>query len=199
MADRIDGFDVSRETAERLETYAALVRKWNPRINLVAKSTIEHLETRHIADCLQLAPFTNPGLRWLDIGTGGGLPGLVIAAVEPLMKVTLIESDQRKTVFLREAARQMELDVDIRCDRIESSPQPEFDIVSARALAPLDRLFPWASPWLKPGGRFVFMKGGAVQSEIDKAAKHWQFSFERLSSITSAEGAILVIKDLRRA
>lgn len=199
MKTEFHGFAVSCETRARLDTYTALLRKWNASINLVARSTVNDLENRHVADCLQLAPFATDVDKWLDMGTGAGLPGLVVAASEPELEVTLIESDQRKAAFLREAARQMKLDVNIRCARIETEPNPVFDIVSARALAPLSQLFTLALPWLKPGGRCIFMKGARLQSELDEARKHWRFSYEQKPSRTSAEGAILVVGNLRHA
>lgn len=199
METEFHGFSVSCETRARLDTYSALLRKWNSSINLVSRSSVRDLETRHVADSLQLAEFATDAANWLDIGTGAGLPGLVIAASDPRLKVTLVESDQRKVAFLREASRQMKLDVSIRCSRIESAPEPVFDIVSARALAPLSQLFTYALPWLRPEGRCIFMKGVRLHTELDEARKHWRFSYEQWPSKTSPEGAILVVRNLRHA
>lgn len=183
---------VSRETAERLDLLAALVRKWTPRINLIAPATVAELESRHIADSLQLWDLRPATLRnWIDLGSGGGFPGLVIAACAPGLPVTLVESDQRKAVFLRTAAREMGLAPEVICARIEAVPPRPFDVVSARALAPLDRLLPLARPFVAPGGVALFPKGRGADSELTAARTGWHIRAEAIPSRTDPAGTIL--------
>lgn len=183
---------VSRETSERLDLLAALVRKWTPRINLIAPATVAELESRHIADSLQLWDLRPATPRnWIDLGSGGGFPGLVIAACAPDLPVTLVESDQRKAVFLRTAAREMGLAPDVICARIEAVPPRPFDVVSARALAPLDRLLPLARPFVAPGGVALFPKGRGADSELTAARAGWHIRAEAIPSRTDPAGTIL--------
>jgi len=157
MSDvRIGDLDVSRETFERLELFSALISKWNPVINLVSKSTIADLWNRHIVDSTQ---FYQPNLSpkvWLDIGSGGGLPGVVLAAIltekSPETEIRFIESDMRKSTFLRTALREMGLQGTVITDRIEAVTPQQADMISARALADLTTLFDLSSRHLVNGG-----------------------------------------------
>lgn len=199
----LPGFDVSRETLDRLSTHIELLKKWNPAINLVAKSTIEDAWNRHIVDSAQLfsAAPTKEG-RWLDLGSGGGFPGLVCAILAaelaPAMDFTLVESDQRKCAFLRTAATAVGLNVKILSDRIESLPPQGAHIVSARALAPLDRLLDLCEPHLVPGAYSLFPKGNRHSEEVQAAKRHWRFKMEIKPSITDPKGVILVCGDIER-
>ena len=153
--------NVSRET-ERLAAFAALVRKWTPRINLIAASTIDDLEQRHIADCQQLGQIAQPQRgRWLDLGSGGGFPGIVLAimAADTEAQFHLVESDGRKAAFLRTAIRDLSLNATVSNARIEAIPAQCADAITARALAPLDRLVPYLQRHLRPGGEAWLMKG----------------------------------------
>lgn len=195
---------VSRETRERLALHLALLRKWNRKINLVSRSTLDLAEHRHTDDSLQLlalAPDT--ATRWIDLGSGGGFPGLVIAiaAVEhrPAMHVTLIESDARKAAFLRTVLRECEIDATVLASRIEAAPSQEGDVVSARALAPLPALLNLAEPHMVPGAVGLFLKGAAHAEEVREALERWRFTCEKFDSATSPDGAILRIGELRRA
>lgn len=195
---------VSRETAERLEAYEALIRKWNPRINLVSPATLDALWTRHFADSaqlLRLAPET--AAHWADLGSGGGFPGLVIAVLaaesRPGLRVTLVESDQRKAAFLQTAGRLLDLGLDVRAERIEALPPLGADVLSARALAPLDILLRHAERHLAPGGVALFPKGATVAAELARALEHWRFSLQKESSKTDAGGVILIIGGISRA
>ena len=136
--------DVSRETFARLETYVGLIQKWNPRINLVSRNSLDDLWIRHIEDSLQVARAIPMPDRWVDLGSGGGLPGLVAAILaaeeSPDTRFTLIESDQRKSVFLRTVARECDLNVQVISDRIEKAKPQKADVLSARALADLTTL-----------------------------------------------------------
>ncbi|SLN24622.1 Ribosomal RNA small subunit methyltransferase G [Pseudoruegeria aquimaris] len=195
--------DVSRETMERLEIYAALLKKWNPAINLVAKSTLGDLWQRHIVDSVQVfsrAPETVD--HWVDIGSGGGFPGMVCAILAAEKRggcrFTLIESDQRKAAFLRTVARDTGAKVDVLAKRIESVPPQNADVLSARALASLDKLFEFAECHLKPTGRALFPKGESYQQEIEEARARWHFSADVIPSITDGKAVVLSIGGLER-
>ncbi len=195
--------NVSRETLTRLEMLADLLVKWNPRINLVSKSTLNDLWSRHILDSIQVlrcAP-QNVG-HWVDIGSGGGFPGLVVAlmAAEPEApkKVTLIESDQRKCAFLRTVLRETGVKASVVTERIERAVPQEADVLSARALADLTLLCEFAERHLQTTGTAVFPKGARWQKELQSAQKSWSFDYEVVKSITDPEAVILKIGELNR-
>lgn len=189
---------VSRET-ERLAAYAAMLRKWNPAINLIAPATVGQIETRHIADALQLARLSQKSAGpWVDLGAGGGLPGLVIAIARPELVVRLIESDQRKAAFLRTAIRELRLEnASVVCQRIESADPQNAANISARALAPLPQLMAYVSRHLKPDGQAWLMKGRNWQAEIAGARKTWSFDVKAHQSSTDSDAAILEITGIR--
>jgi 16S rRNA (guanine527-N7)-methyltransferase len=197
-------FHVSRETLERLETYAALLRQWQPTINLVAPSTLPNLWERHFADSAQLLAVAPPNAAtWLDLGSGAGFPGLVLAILllERGGKVTLMESDSRKAAFLAEVARKTGAPVDILCKRIETvatqAKLPAFDVVTARALAPLPRLLSLAAPYFSPATTGVFPKGREAGAETEAARKEFEFDVAQHPSLTDAHGRILVVTGLK--
>ncbi len=194
-------FDVSRETCQRLEAYIALLTRWNARINLVAAATIETAWTRHIADSAQLFDLAPESVSsWLDLGSGAGLPGLPVAALAaekaPDLHVTLVESDTRKTAFLATAAREMGLDVTVEPHRIEALTPRPYDVVSARALAPLGRLCALAHRFSGRGTVFLFPKGARVDSELTAATAGWHIRAERIASRTDPEATVLRIMEL---
>ncbi|MGQ0674196.1 MAG: 16S rRNA (guanine(527)-N(7))-methyltransferase RsmG [Hyphomicrobium sp.] len=199
-----EAFPVSRETLDRLETYAALLRRWQSTINLVAPSTLDAIWHRHFADSAQLLshiPHSASGL--LDIGSGAGFPGLVMAILlegRQECRATLIESDSRKAAFLREVARATGVAVDILCARIESATTHakvgQIDVVSARALAPMSRLLGLAQPFLSPGAKGLFLKGREVEAELAEARKRWDFSVELVPSRTAPDACIAIIGGL---
>ncbi|MCA0319874.1 MAG: 16S rRNA (guanine(527)-N(7))-methyltransferase RsmG [Proteobacteria bacterium] len=196
------GVNVSRETAGRLALYVALLRKWNPVKNLVAASTLDDIWTRHIADSLQLLRHAPEARIWVDLGSGGGLPALVIAAAladMPGASVHCVESKLGKAAFLREAARQMRVPVTVHADRIEAvigrwptAIKP--DVVTARALAALPNLLSLASPLLKTGAIGLFPKGQDVGSELTEAAKYWKLDYITVPSATDKSGHIVTIR-----
>ena len=196
--------DVSRETAQRLVAFTVIFHKWAKAVNLVGQSTIEDMETRHIADSLQIAEFApDTALTWADFGTGGGFPGLIIAALQaethPQRTFTLIESDQRKCTFLREAARAMSLDIQVVTARVESLPPLKSDVISARALAPLEILCGYARKHLRPDGVAIFMKGEGYANEVALAKQAgWTFDAEYKASATHAGSVIIVMKNIVR-
>lgn len=195
---------VSRETMQRLKAYEALLRKWNPAINLVSRSTLDRLWDRHFVDSAQIFDLCSArGRLWADLGSGGGFPGLVVAilAMERRsdLSVTLIESDQRKAAFLSTVAREVDAKVRVLPERIEAVPGLSADTLSARALAPLVKLLEYAELHLSPGGLALFPKGASHEDEISQALEKWRFSYEVTRSMTDASAVILSIRDIRRA
>jgi len=191
-------FDVSRETLGRLETFADLLTRWTRRINLVSPGSLPELWHRHIADSAQLAGLAPPEAAiWLDLGSGGGLPGLVVAALRPGTAVTLVESDQRKAAFLRSAAFEMGLSVSVLARRIEDLPAGAPDVLSARALAPLPRLLSLAARCAGPETVLLLPKGGRAESELTAASADWHTEAEVIPSRTDRDGVILRIRNLR--
>jgi len=194
-------FDVSRETLGRLETYQVLLARWNPRINLVARSTVDSVWDRHFTDSAQLFALRPADARvWADLGSGGGFPGLVIAILAaeaaPALRVTLVESDQRKCAFLSTVLRETGVAATVLARRIESVPPLGADVVSARALAPLDTLIGYAQRHLAPGGRALFLKGESLSAELDIAHRSWRFTQETVPSLTDPSAAVVVMKDI---
>lgn len=192
--------DVSRET-ERLDAYAALLRKWNPAINLIAPKTVDEIEFRHIADARRLTEISSGSRgRWVDLGSGGGLPGVVVAITRPDLNVRLVESDQRKTIFLRNVIRELSLlNVEVLCKRIEALEPQQAMNVSARALAPLPRLMAYVNRHLASDGKAWLMKGRNWQAEVQDARKCWNFDLTAHSSSTEPDAAILEITGIRHA
>ncbi|MCU0801016.1 MAG: 16S rRNA (guanine(527)-N(7))-methyltransferase RsmG [Rhodobacteraceae bacterium] len=195
--------DVSRETIDRLDILAGLIRKWSSTINLVAPSTLPMLEQRHILDSLQIRHFAPPlPVSWLDIGTGAGFPGLVIAAEladsAPECQVTFIESDKRKAVFLQQASKAMGLTPRILARRIEEVAPQAAQVISARALASVEVLCQHVRRHLQPDGVAIFLKGQTLDHEVAQAAQiGWRFDAERHKSNTDDSGVILVMRNLR--
>jgi 16S rRNA (guanine527-N7)-methyltransferase len=197
------GLDVSRETLERLRIHEALVRKWNPAVNLVARSTLDHLWSRHIADSAQIYSMIGQAVgRWVDLGSGGGFPGMVIAILATgegrNLPVTLVESDQRKAAFLVTAARETGAKVEVLARRIEDLPPLEANFLSARALAPLEKLLTHASRHMRPDGVALFPKGATHAEELRQALESWRFSYETVSSQTDKAAVVLKVRNIAR-
>lgn len=189
---------VSRETEARLEAFAALLLRWNRTVNLIARHDESALWPRHIADSLQLAPLIPPGTtRGIDLGTGGGFPGLVLA-IATNIPFDLIESDQRKAAFLREAGRATRAPIRVQAARVEAARVEPAPLITSRALAPLPRLLGLAVPLLAPGGICLFLKGATVESELTAATAEWHMRVERLPSQTAPDAPILRISDIAR-
>ena len=190
---------VSRETRERLNIYADLLRKWQRSINLVGPRTINDLWNRHFTDSAQLLPLIPPTSRVLvDFGSGAGFPGLVLAILG-VAEVHLIESDQRKSTFLREVARATGTPVTIHAKRIEEVAPFPADVVSARALAPLGDLLGFAAPFLHPDSLCLFPKGQMAEDELTAASKNWNINVDRIQSVTDPSATILRISQVSRA
>lgn len=192
---------VSRETLhERLASFEREFARWAPRINLVSRSERSTLDRRHIDDSLQLLDGLDAVPRsWVDLGSGGGFPGLIVAAALPDGAVTLVESNAKKAAFLRSAALAMRLDVCVRSERIETVvptlAPPE--IVSARALAPLTDLLRMTAPWLAEGSLGIFPKGQGAVGEIATARTHHDFGVAVRPSRTASDASIVQIMGYR--
>ena len=195
--------DVSRETFERLEGYVVLMKKWNPAINLVAPSTIAQIWSRHVLDSAQIYEISpdKPNI-WCDLGSGGGLPAIVVAIMakelSPETQVDCIESDVRKSTFLRTVVRELELSLTVTSERIEKAEPQNADVLSARALASLDKLCGFAERHLKPEGVAIFPKGENYRQEIDEALENWSFHLDTYPSKTHPEAVILKIGEISR-
>jgi 16S rRNA (guanine527-N7)-methyltransferase len=194
---------VSRETLVRLDRFVALLLQWQRRINLIAPSTEAKIWTRHIADSLQLLPIVPKARIWVDLGSGGGFPGLILAcalADLPGAQVHLVESNGKKAAFLREAARLTGAPAVIEAERIENfvaHAAQHIDVVTARALAPLKDLVAEAYPLLKRGAVGLFPKGQDVGPELTEAAKYWQMEASLLPSRTDSKASIVVVAGAR--
>lgn len=191
--------NVSRETLTKLETYLDLLIRWQQAINLVGPKTLEDPWRRHILDSAQLARRMPDGVQSLyDLGSGGGLPGLVLAILGK-DRVHLVESDRRKAVFLREAARILELDVEVLSCRIEALPRQCASVVTARALAPLPRLLELSYPLLAPSAICLFLKGKNATDELTAVGKYWRMSSQSFPSLSDSSASILQLRDIERA
>jgi 16S rRNA (guanine527-N7)-methyltransferase len=191
--------DVSRETLDRLQLHLDLLRHWQRRINLVGPSTLEDPWRRHMLDSAQLLRLLPAsGGRLVDLGSGAGFPGLVLAAcgVRP---VHLIESDGRKAQFLREVARRMGVEAEIHACRIEALPGWPTGVVTARALAPLKRLLGLAERFIGQDSLCLFLKGAGVSNELTEAAHSWHMEPEILTSLSDPSGVVLKLGGVRRA
>ncbi|MFN0114844.1 MAG: 16S rRNA (guanine(527)-N(7))-methyltransferase RsmG [Paracoccaceae bacterium] len=198
------GPDVSRETRDRLGTLVETVIRWQPAINLISPGSVPDIWSRHVLDSAQLLNLAPPAAqRWADLGSGAGFPGLVCAiCAQGAGRATdfhLVESDRRKAAFLNTAARATGVAVTVHPDRAESRPPLGADVVSARALAPLDRLLGLARRHLAPGGRAILPKGSAWRSEVAKALETWRFTYENHPSLTDPDSVILLVKDIEHA
>jgi 16S rRNA (guanine527-N7)-methyltransferase len=197
--DPLEAPSVSRETSDRLATYAALLLKWNQRINLVSRQTETELWERHFEDALQLIPLIPTGvMRGIDFGSGAGFPGLVLA-IATGVAFDLIESDLRKAAFLREVAAETGAPVRVHAVRIEAAAIPPARLITARALAPLTKLLPMIAPFLLQDGVALLPKGTGVDEELTAAQPHWHMKIARHASVTDPNGVILRLTEVHRA
>jgi len=191
---------VSRETWDRLDQFVALLQRWQKTINLVAPSTLSTLWTRHVADSLQLLKIAPQARVWVDLGSGAGFPGLVLAcalADRSGGEVHLVESNQKKAGFLRECARTLGVPALVHAQRIEdfvARSEQRFDVVTARALAPLPELLAYANPLLKSGAVGLFPKGQDVEAELTLASKSWTIDADLIPSKTEPRGRIVLVR-----
>lgn len=192
-------YGVSRETIERFEAYQAILNKWAPRINLVGASTLSAFWDRHILDSVQILPLARPEARtWVDFGSGAGFPGLVIAALVQSQEgahVTLIEASTKRCGFLREAARAMQVQVEIVNDKLENVAPRSVDIITARAFTALDRLLAYGHTWQGPNTQSLFPKGEEVSAELAQASTNWLFKSTIHPSVSDVRGCIVEITE----
>lgn len=199
-AEARDRLDVPRETIERLEAFEALLREENQRQNLVSKGSLEALWERHILDSAQLVRFAPEAAQtWLDLGTGAGFPGLMVPLFHPA-SVVLVESRKLRVDFLRTAASLLGIaeKVEILCARLETIAARPFDVISARAFAPLPRLLTLAERFSTPGTIWILPKGRNAKSELEAARSSWQGDFRLEPSLTDADAQIVVATRVRR-
>lgn len=195
---------VSRETASRLDRLVEFLLPWAERTNLIARSTIPQIWTRHIADSLQLLSLAPDARVWVDLGSGAGFPGLVIAcaiAERPGAAVHLVESNGKKATFLREAVRHLQVPATVHAVRIEDFVKNNAikpDVVTARAVSPLNKLLMLAQPLLKRGALGLFPKGQDVGVELTGASKSWTIEADLVPSKTNAASRIVVIRRLSK-
>lgn len=194
---RVSG--VSRETLEKLSAYVELLCQWNRRINLVSANTMGDVWRRHILDCAQLAKYLPRQTRVVvDLGAGAGLPGLILAAMG-VPEMHLVESDLRKSAFLREAARIMDVAVTLHPERIEKVPAFAADAVVARACAPLQQLIDYSEKFLSPASVCLFLKGESAGDELAAAKVVWRADAETIPSLSDPSGVVLKLSAVGRA
>lgn len=203
MVKQVEKIDVSRETFTELEVFQDLVLEWNNKFNLISKSSAEDIWNRHILDSLQLFNFIDDKVKNIyDFGSGAGFPGMVLAIASkksfPSLKVSLIESIRKKTIFLNEVKNRLNLDIDIYNERIENLKLPKADIITSRAMASLEKLLNYAYPFCKKETTLLFLKGKTWKEEIENSLNVWSFEWEAFDSITDNDGKILSIKNIRR-
>jgi 16S rRNA (guanine527-N7)-methyltransferase len=197
---------VSRETIERLQIYVELLRKWQSTINLVSRDSLADVWRRHMLDSAQLAELipadSARATTILDMGSGAGFPGLVLAilGLEPERQwaVHLVESDSRKVAFLATVAREAGVAVTLHNKRLENTPPIAAEIVTARALAPLEKLVDYADRFLISGGQCLFLKGVTAEDELTTARKTWKMAIDRLPSRSGPTGVVLRVRDISR-
>jgi 16S rRNA (guanine527-N7)-methyltransferase len=195
---------VSRETEARLDRYVDLLREWQSKTNLVAPSTLPQLWTRHIADSLQLLSLASSAKVWMDLGSGGGFPGVVLACALAETKganVHLVERNAKKAAFLREAVRVTSAPGVVHLaeigDTVDRFAGP-VDCVTARALAPLHQLIGFAEPLVKNGARALFLKGQDVEAELTEATRYWKIEPKLYPSRTGGQGWIVELDRIER-
>jgi 16S rRNA (guanine527-N7)-methyltransferase len=196
--------NVSRETLQRLDRFVEMLIDANARTNLISRSSVPHIWTRHIADSLQLLPLAPNAKCWVDLGSGAGFPGLVIScelADASGIAVHLVESIGKKTLFLEQVASALALPVVVHRTRIENFVQNSTihpDVVTARAVAPLDELLSLAQPLIQRGALGLFHKGQDVEAELTESTKYWNMDMSLVPSVTNPASRIVVVRTLQR-
>src|SRR6185503_17655068 len=190
---------VSRETMDRLKRHAELLADWNTRHNLVSSGSMADLWRRHFWDSAQIADIVPAGERTLvDLGSGAGFPGLVLAILRPELRITLVEATGKKCRFLEAVAGELQLKIRILNERLEDAPREKFDVITARACAPLPLLLSYAQRFWGEGSRALLHKGQNLASELTEAHKSWRIKIEQHSSRSDPSGIILEIRELQR-
>ncbi len=196
-----ESLNVSRESWSKITACVDLTLQWQQRINLISPATIPDIWQRHVIDSLQVLPHVPPATQaFADLGSGSGYPALPVAAATGLT-VHLYESNGKKAAFLREAARHCGVSAVVHVMRLEDVPNhplPSVQLVTARALAPLDILLGWAEPFLRGGARGLFHKGQDVGAELTQASKSWRIQFRKHQSLTDSRAVILEVEEAAR-
>ncbi len=188
--------NVSRETLDLFLLYAEILAKWQAKINLISGNTIGNVWSRHFLDSAQLYDLVPTGAKTLlDIGSGAGFPGMVLA-VMGVKNVTLVEADSRKCLFLREVLRQTGKHANVVNCRIEEFDGGYFDVITSRALAPMDKLLSYINPHFGPITKGIFLKGEQVDRELTKAKKQWKLEYKTVPSITNDRGSIIMVEKI---
>ena len=196
-ADIVSEFVLNKTQVDKLDFYLSSIIKHNKHTNLIGKSTIENIWDRHVLDCLQLTKhITNKKLRIIDLGTGAGLPGILLS-ITGYQKILMVDSVKKKTDFVRKIIKDLSLTAKIQNKRIENPPTSQHDIVVSRALAPLVKLLTYARMYSNKNTTSLFLKGRNVISETDIAAKVYFFEFEKIKSLSSDDGCILKINNIK--
>ena len=189
---------VSRETLERLDRVIDRLDVWRKKSNLIGPREWPVIWTRHVADCYQLLDLIPEDAKVVDLGSGAGFPGLIIAAARPEGHVTMVESVGKKCAFLRAAIEAAGLSATVRQERVEAVPPMAADFVTARAFAPLPKLLDYSAPWLTRGAIGLFLKGERWKEELTDAQQTWNFAHEAIPSRVGGSGTILIVRELQR-
>ncbi|MBA8899813.1 16S rRNA (guanine(527)-N(7))-methyltransferase RsmG [Phyllobacterium sp. P30BS-XVII] len=194
---------VSRETVTGLIGFEDLFRKWSKAINLASPATLDELWERHIVDSAQLYPLFPHAKKWLDLGSGGGFPGVILAILlkeNAGARIDLVESNGKKAAFLRTALAQFATSGMVHPARIDAvwAKIPTPDVITARALAPLKELFALTEPWLANGATALFQKGRDYRREIEESRDGWSFDLVQHPSVVDVESVVLQISNVRR-
>ena len=193
----VSKLNLNKMQVEKIELFINSIIKHNKHTNLIGKSTIENIWDRHVLDCLQLTKhINNKKLKILDLGTGAGLPGVLLSIVG-YKKVFMIDSVKKKTEFIKKTIKELSLSAKIQNNRIERAPPSQHDVVVSRALAPLTKLLTYARMFSNNKTTSFFLKGRNVNSEIDIAMKEFFFDFKKIKSLSSGDGCILQINNIK--
>ena len=196
-SDIVSEFVLNKTQVDKIDYYLSSIIEHNKHTNLVGKSTIENIWDRHVLDCLQLTKYIiNKKLKILDLGTGAGLPGVLFSIVG-YQRVLMVDSVKKKTDFVRKITKELSLTAKIQNKRIEKPPRSQHDIIVSRALAPLVKLLTYARMYSNKNTTSLFLKGRNAISEIDIASKVYFFEFEKIKSLSSDEGCVLKINNIK--
>ena len=190
-------FNLNKKQVEKIDFFITSIINFNQHTNLIGKSTIENIWDRHVLDCLQLTKcINNKKLKILDLGTGAGLPGVLLSIVG-YQNVLMVDSLKKKTDFVKKTIKELSLSAKIQNKRIEKAPTSQHDIIVSRALAPLTKLLTYARMYSNKNTTSLFLKGRNVNNEINKTMKEFFFDFKKIESISSGDGCILQIKNIK--
>lgn len=190
--------DVSRETISKLHEFVNLLLKWNKKINLIGRGTIDDIYNRHLIDSLQLSPYIPNNISEItDVGSGNGFPGIVLSIITD-KKTNLVEIDKKKSIFLKEAALLLSLNVHVHNERIEEIENLPSELITARAVADIKTLFEWMQKHLKRETTLLLPKGKNYKLEVEDALKNWSFDMNLFKSIVDRESVILKIENIKR-